>query len=120
MFSVKVAFIHEKERIEKIMSFLPVLAQSSPSMMDALTLPIMIGVMVIWMVVIFRKQGKEQKQHQAMVASVETGDSILTSSGFYGVVTDVSDDVVIVEFGSNKNCRIPMKKDCIAEVEKAK
>ena len=26
---------------------------------------------------------------------------------------------VIVEFGNNKNCRIPMRKQAIAEVEKA-
>jgi preprotein translocase subunit YajC len=28
------------------------------------------------------------------------------------------DEVIIVEFGSNKNCRIPMKKTAITEVEK--
>ena len=53
------------------------------------------------------------------MASLEIGDSILTTSGFYGVVIDIMDEVVIVEFGSNKNCRIPMKKSAIVEVEKA-
>jgi preprotein translocase subunit YajC len=33
-------------------------------------------------------------------------------------VIDVMDDMVIVEFGNNKNCRIPMKKAAISEVEK--
>ena len=28
------------------------------------------------------------------------------------------DEIVVVEFGSNKNCRIPMKKAAIVEVEK--
>ena len=79
----------------------------------------MIGLMVVFYVVMFRKQSKEQKQHDLVVSSVEAGDSILTSSGFYGVVTDVSDDIIIVEFGNNKNCRIPMKKECVLEVEKA-
>ena len=32
---------------------------------------------------------------------------------------DIMDEVVIVEFGSNKNCRIPMKKEAIVEIEKA-
>ena len=50
----------------------------------------------------------------------KTGDSILTTSGFYGVVIGVEDDTVIVEFGNNKNCRIPMKKAAIQEIEKAK
>ena len=79
----------------------------------------MIGLMVVFYVVMFRKQSKEQKEHDLVVSSVEAGDSVLTSSGFYGVVTDVSDEIIIVEFGNNKNCRIPMKKECVLEVEKA-
>ena len=54
-----------------------------------------------------------------MLKEVEVGDVVVTTSGFYGVVIDVTDDDVIVEFGSNKNCRIPMKKSAIAQVEKA-
>ena len=65
-----------------------------------------------------RPQRKKEKAHQALVSSVAVGDSILTTSGFYGVVIDMTDEVVIVEFGSNKNCRIPMQKAAIVEVEK--
>jgi len=43
---------------------------------------------------------------------------ILTTSGFFGVVIDIMEEVVIVEFGNNKNCRIPMKKDNIVEIDK--
>ena len=84
-------------------------------------------VMVIYIVLIFgfvyfasiRPQKKEQKRVGAMLASMEIGDSVLTTSGFYGVVIDnVDENVVIVEFGNNKNCRIPMKKGAIVEVEK--
>ena len=67
-----------------------------------------------------RPQKKKQKEQDAMISAVEVGDSILTTGGFYGVVIDITDDIVIVEFGSNKNCRIPMKKEAIVEVEKAK
>ena len=83
--------------------------------------------MIIWLVVIFgfmyffmiRPQKKEQKRVCAMLASMEIGDVVCTTSGFYGIVIDLTDDTVIVEFGNNKNCRIPMKKEAIAEVEKA-
>ena len=68
--------------------------------------------------IIMRPQKKEQKRLSAMMASLETGDVILTTSGFYGVVIDITDDTVIVEFGNNKNCRIPMQKTAIAQVEK--
>ena len=62
---------------------------------------------------------KEQKRLQAMLNDMEVGDSIVTTSGFYGVVIDMTEEDVIVEFGNNKNCRIPMRKQAIAEVEKA-
>lgn len=74
--------------------------------------------LVIWFV-LFRPQKKEQKKVQAMLAALEIGDSVLTTAGFYGVVIDIADDTVIVEFGSNKNCRIPMEKSAISRVEKA-
>ena len=68
-----------------------------------------------------RPQQKEKKKMQELMAGVAVGDSVLTSSGFYGVIIDMTDDTVIVEFGSNKNCRIPMQKaakDAIVQVEK--
>ncbi|HAT02728.1 MAG TPA: preprotein translocase subunit YajC [Oribacterium sp.] len=66
-----------------------------------------------------RPQQKERKKQQEMLASVAVGDTVLTTSGFYGVIIDMTDDTVIVEFGSNKNCRIPMQKAAIAQIEKA-
>ena len=65
-----------------------------------------------------RPQQKERKKMQALLASVAVGDSVLTSSGFYGVLIDMTDDTVIVEFGNNKNCRIPMQKAAIVQIEK--
>ena len=83
------------------------------------------GIILLYVVIIgafymiaIRPQKKRDKEHQALVESVAVGDSILTTSGFYGVVIDMTDDVVIVEFGSNKNCRIPMQKAAIVEVDK--
>ena len=64
-----------------------------------------------------RPQKKEQKKQQAMLASMAIGDYVRTTSGFYGQIIDITRDMVIVEFG-NKNCRIPMVKGAIAEIEK--
>ena len=63
-------------------------------------------------------QKKEKKKQQELLASIAIGDSVLTTSGFYGVIIDMTDDTVIVEFGNNKNCRIPMQKAAIVQVEK--
>ncbi|MCD8010271.1 MAG: preprotein translocase subunit YajC [Lachnospiraceae bacterium] len=68
--------------------------------------------------VMIRPQNKQKKEKAALIASIEIGDSVLTSSGFYGTIIDVTEDVVIVEFGNNKNCRIPMQKEAIIQVEK--
>ena len=65
-----------------------------------------------------RPQNKEKKRVNAMLASLEVGDIVVTTSGFYGEIIDITEEDVIVEFGSNRNCRIPMKKAAIAEVEK--
>lgn len=81
---------------------------------------------VVYVVLIFafmyfiaiRPQQKEKKKQEELMASIAIGDYVLTSSGFYGVIIDMTDDTVIVEFGSNKNCRIPMQKQAIIQVEK--
>ena len=77
---------------------------------------VFLGAIVSFMAI--RPQNKERKKQQELLASVAVGDTILTSSGFYGVIIDMTDDTVIVEFGSNKNCRIPMQKAAIIQVEK--
>lgn len=76
------------------------------------------GVAIYFLMV--KPQKKEQQKMAALQNSVEAGDSVLTTSGFYGVVIGVEEDTIIVEFGNNKNCRIPMKKAAIQEIEKAK
>ena len=84
------------------------------------------GMLIMWLVIMFgmmyflmiRPQKKEQKKLQAMLNDLAVGDAVITTSGFYGVVIDITDDDVIVEFGNNKNCRIPMRKTAIIEVEK--
>ena len=82
--------------------------------------------MILWLVILFafmyfimiRPQKKEQKKKELMLSELAVGDTVLTTSGFYGTVIDLDDDMVIVEFGSNKNCRIPMQKAAISAVEK--
>ena len=87
--------------------------------------PSSIIMIVVWVVVIGammffmgRPQKKEQQRREALLNALEAGDTVLTTSGFYGVVIAIDGDTVIVEFGNNKNCRIPMQKSAITEVEK--
>lgn len=82
---------------------------------------------IIWVVILvvfmfffmIRPQRKEQARKNDMLAKMAVGDTVCTTGGFYGTLIDVDDDIVIVEFGNNKNCRIPMQKSAIAQIEKA-
>ena len=83
-------------------------------------------MMVVWLAVMFaimyflmiRPQKKEQKRLSSMINEMEVGDAVVTTSGFYGIVIDITEEDVVVEFGNNRNCRIPMKKAAITQVEK--
>ena len=69
--------------------------------------------------IMIRPQKKEQKRDAAILADMRVGACVLTTGGFYGIVIDITDDTIIVEFGNNKNCRIPMQKSAVAQIEKA-
>lgn len=93
---------------------------ASGGAMSLVSLLLMYAVVIgaMWFF-LFRPQSKEKKRMAAMLAKLEIGDAVLTTSGFYGIVISIEDDnMVIVEFGNNKNCRIPMDKSAISRVEK--
>lgn len=77
-----------------------------------------IGVMVIYVVALvalfyflaIRPQKKREKELSNIQNSIKVGDWIMTSSGFYGKVVDIADQVFVVEFGLNKGVRIPIRK----------
>lgn len=83
---------------------------------------LLIAYLVIFGIIVYffmiRPQKNEQKRMNAVLSTLAPGDSVLTTSGFYGIVIDVTEETVIVEFGNNKNCRIPMQKTAITQVEK--
>lgn len=93
----------------------PAGAASSSILMIVLYVVVIGGFLYFAMI---RPQKKEQARMNTMLSELEAGDSVLTTSGFYGIVIDITDDTVIVEFGNNKNCRIPMQKTAITQIEK--
>ena len=86
--------------------------------MLSLVLPLAVMFLLMYFM-IMRPQKKEQQRIKSMLAAMEVGDTVVTTSGFYGVLINIAEEDVIVEFGNNRNCRIPMRKAAIAEVEKA-
>jgi len=92
-------------------------AMGTGDMFASTILPMVILFAAMYFMMI-RPQQKEQKKKDLMLNELAVGDTVLTTSGFYGTIIDIADDTVIVEFGNNRNCRIPMQKAAVAMVEK--
>ena len=90
---------------------------STGDMITSTILPMVLLFAFMYFAMI-RPQQKEEKKKALMLSELAVGDTVLTTSGFYGTIIDISDDTVIVEFGNNRNCRIPMQKSVVAMVEK--
>ena len=84
----------------------------------------MIGVWVAIIVVFYffsiRPQSKREKKLKEMQASIKTGDNVLTTSGLYGKVADVGEDCFIIEFGTNRGVRVPVRKSDIVGIHTPK
>ena len=98
-----------------------ILLNQAPSTAEALlsSLIPMVLLFVFMYFIMIRPQQKEEKKKALMLSELAVGDTVLTTSGFYGTIIDIADDTVIVEFGNNRNCRIPMQKSAVAVVEKS-
>lgn len=76
-------------------------------------LPFILIFVLFWFLLI-RPQQKRMKQHQAMVAAVKRGDTVVLSNGMVGKVTRVEDAEAMVEVAQGVNTRVV--KTMIAEV----
>ena len=97
-------------------------AQEPMSAWDAM-LPTMIWMVLIMGIVYFmmiRPQKKREKQMLEMQKAIGSGDNVMTSSGMYGKVVDVGEDVFVVEFGTNRGVRIPVRKADVVAIKTPK
>ncbi|MDH3214317.1 MAG: preprotein translocase subunit YajC [Myxococcales bacterium] len=67
------------------------------------------AIFAIFYFLLIRPQQKRQRQQEAMIKSVEKGDSIVTTGGLHGKVTGVTDDVLTVEIAAVKGDRVRVK-----------
>jgi preprotein translocase subunit YajC len=76
-------------------------------------LPFILIFVLFWFLLI-RPQQKRVKEHQAMVAGVKRGDTVVLSNGMIGKVTRVEDAEAMVEIAQGVNVRVV--KSMVAEV----
>ncbi len=82
-------------------SFLP-LAQAATSPGGGLGqfLPIILLFIGMWFLII-APQRKRQKMHEKMLSELKSGDTIVTSGGIFGTITNVKGDRFIVKIADN-------------------
>jgi preprotein translocase subunit YajC len=59
-------------------------------------LALLITFGLMWVLLILPQQ-RRMKAHQAVVASLEVGDEVLTAGGLYGTITSVDEETLAVE-----------------------
>jgi len=64
---------------------------------DLLPLLLIFAVMLVPLMFMSSRQRKAQREQQAKVAQLGVGDEVRTHSGFYGLIVEEFDDVVILE-----------------------
>ena len=68
----------------------------------------------IWLVglglyfIILRPEKKQRLKRQQMLAALKKGDKVLTSSGMYGTIVQVQDQVVTVQVADNVRMRMAL------------
>lgn len=88
-------------------------AGAGPQDMIIQFLPL-IALVVLFYFLMIRPQQKRAKEHQAMLANLKRGDTVVLSSGMIGKVVRVEDKEVGVDIATNVTVKVV--KGTIAEV----
>jgi preprotein translocase subunit YajC len=73
-----------------------------------------VGMLAIFYLLLIRPQQKRQKETQKMIEAIRKGDRVVTSSGLYGSVVGVKDNVVVLKIA--ENVKVEMLKSAISGV----
>ncbi len=76
----------------------------------------LIFIFIIMYFVMIRPQKKRQEQQQNLVASLKTGDRVVTNAGIHGLISNVKETTVLVKVADN--VKIEIDKSAITNVLK--
>jgi preprotein translocase subunit YajC len=66
----------------------------------------LVAMLLLMWALLIRPQQRKEKEHKAMLAQVEKGDTIITTGGLHGKVTGLADDVLTVEIAPNVKVKL--------------
>ncbi len=77
-------------------------AQGAPNPQDQwFSMGFLILMFAVFYFIAIRPQRKRQKEHAAMVAALQKGDEVVTTSGILGKVVRIDDDYVALKVADN-------------------
>jgi preprotein translocase subunit YajC len=79
----------------------------------ALALPLLMIVGFYFLLI--RPQRNRQKAQQAVLASLQVGDEVMTSGGMFGTITEIDDDEGVVTVEIAPGTRVRMIRQGIAQ-----
>jgi len=91
----------------------PATASIGAKMMENPIMVVIFYCVVLFIAMYFfsiRPTRKREMKLAEMRNSVEIGDMVVTNSGMFGKVVDITAECMIIEFGTNKGVRIPVMK----------
>ena len=68
-------------------------------------------ILGIFYFLLIRPQQKEAKEHEALLASLQKGDRVVTASGFHGRIHSVEEGEVVIEIADK--VRVTMNKSAV-------
>lgn len=92
-------------------------AQQSNPLMNFLPLILIIGIMYF---LLLRPQAKKQKEHRAMLESLEKGDKVITTGGIVGTIAGIKDKESFLIVKIAENVKVEIARSAIAQVIKKK
>jgi preprotein translocase subunit YajC len=66
----------------------------------------LIFIGVIFYFLLIRPQQKQRKEAQKLMASIKSGDKVVTGSGIHGLITNVKETTVILKIAENVKIEI--------------
>ncbi len=65
----------------------------------------LIGVIVIFYFVLIRPEKKKQKARESLLGGMKKGDKVMTTSGIYGTIAQIQDEVVTLQVADGVRMR---------------
>ena len=75
-------------------------------------LPLILLFVGMWFLII-GPQRKRQKEHDAMLAALKSGDTVVTSGGIFGTITNVKEDRLVLRIADNT--KIELAKNFVSK-----